>query len=753
MMSADLRTACIGYLVETVAPVLAANKMFTPDRLRAAWDRAASDLLSEMGEGHWQGCLSASALSTATALSALGLYRRATGAGASGTLGWEDWMEEQVRLGRRWLLDQQNADGGWGDTDLSHSNIATTMLAVAALKLSTADSEALHTAIEMDSFRWSATELPADSALVDVAPVLQRACRYVGEQGGIAGLRNRYGKDKTFAVPILANCAMAELVRWQAVSALPFELACVPQKFYRFVQMPVVSYAVPALVAIGQCKFLADPPWNPFLAQLRRLAIPTSLRVLQRMQPASGGYLEAIPLTCFVAMALIHSGRADHAVVLQALEFIRTSFRPEGSWPIDTNLATWVTTLSINALAPAAQGVDAPESDAPCSLGNNLGQVRESVMESVDWPWLLDCQYKEVHPFTGSAPGGWGWSNLSGAVPDADDTPGALLALRSRYTWLQSIDTARPVKDRAAPACVVNDLDANDSERSTQLERIVSSAVAGCRWLLDLQNRDRGWPTFCRGWGRLPFDRSGADITAHAMRALLNWRDVLEQAGELRLVARIDRATGLGLHYLLDCQRADGSWVPLWFGNQDHPEEENPVYGTAKIITALACVANHRNRVAEQMDWPTALRRAVEWMLSQQDESGGWGGGRSIGQTGPRNRGTVDRPTELGNSSVEETGLAVESLIECYPVLRGVTETGADSQPPAVKQNTIHDRVDQSLARGTAWLIRSVECGLHQRSWPIGFYFAKLWYYEKLYPQVFAAAALGRAVNWQQQTG
>ncbi|MEZ6048428.1 MAG: hypothetical protein R3C11_23220 [Planctomycetaceae bacterium] len=39
-------------------------------------------------------------------------------------------------------------------------------------------------------------------------------------------------------------------------------------------------------------------------------------------------------------------------------------------------------------------------------------------------------------------------------------------------------------------------------------------------WLLDLQNRDGGWPTFCRGWGALPFDRSAPDLTAHALRAL-----------------------------------------------------------------------------------------------------------------------------------------------------------------------------------------------------------------------------------------
>src|SRR6185295_19121662 len=44
--------------------------------------------------------------------------------------------------------------------------------------------------------------------------------------------------------------------------------------------------------------------------------------------------------------------------------------------------------------------------------------------------------------------------------------------------------------------------------------------VAGWRWVESLQNADGGFPSFCRGWGTLPFDRSGADLTAHVMRTL-----------------------------------------------------------------------------------------------------------------------------------------------------------------------------------------------------------------------------------------
>jgi len=154
-------------------------------------------------------------------------------------------------------------------------------------------------------------------------------------------------------------------------------------------------------------------------------------------------------------MALIKSGRADHDVVRNGVRFILDSFREEGTWPIDTNLATWNTTLSINALSQFSQGLDEAAS-APAA--------DDSWNATLDW--LLDCQYKTVHPFTGSPPGGWGWSDLSGSVPDADDTPGALLALANLNKHVEF-----------------------DDERK---RKILTAAGDGVRWLLKLQNRDRG---------------------------------------------------------------------------------------------------------------------------------------------------------------------------------------------------------------------------------------------------------------------
>src|SRR5438034_779105 len=127
---------------------------------------------------------------------------------------------------------------------------------------------------------------------------------YMDAKVQIIGLRERYGIDKTFVVPIMTNLALAGLVDWREVDPLPFELACVPQSLYRFVGMPVVSYAIPALVAIGQARYFHAPPRNPLTRALRAIAVQRSLKVLRRMQPESGGYLEATPLTSFVVMSL-----------------------------------------------------------------------------------------------------------------------------------------------------------------------------------------------------------------------------------------------------------------------------------------------------------------------------------------------------------------------------------------------------------------------------------------------------------------
>src|SRR4029077_13141485 len=147
----------------------------------------------------------------------------------------------------------------WGDTVKSVSNISTTMLCRAAI----------HIAGSADRF----------------AEVLRRTDDWLGPRYGKSpeeqaeSVRARYGKDRTFAVPILTTCALAGLVSWKEVQSLPFELACLPQSWFRFLRLHVVSYALPALIAIGQAVYHHRPPWNPVARLIRWLSRKKSLRV------------------------------------------------------------------------------------------------------------------------------------------------------------------------------------------------------------------------------------------------------------------------------------------------------------------------------------------------------------------------------------------------------------------------------------------------------------------------------------------
>ncbi len=627
-------------------------------------------------DGYWEGRLSNSALSTATAVSALSVCLRersndSTTLNATASHETSDVWRKLVEQGAAFLLQSQNEDGGFGDTDRSHSNIATTFLVVAA-------------------WRLAGKEKVYESSI-------RKAEAYLDCHGSWDGLRLRYGRDKTFVVPILSNCALAGMVPWSAVSPLPFEAAALPQSWYRFAQMPVVSYAIPALVAIGQSRFVHAPTRNPVLWLLRKLTLKRTRGVLRRMQPDSGGYLEATPLTSFVLMNLASIGQIDSEVAANCRKFLIDSVQGDGSWPIDTNLATWVTSLAIHGL-----------------LSDSTPQP-EDVVRPKTIDWLLSCQHRKRHPFTGAEPGGWGWTNLSGAVPDADDTPAALLAL---HAWCRQNTHAK------------------------QTERIQSAVAMGIQWLLKLQNRDGGWPTFCRGWGKLPFDRSGADLTAHAIRALSTWshRSEITNRKSTRYYAnKIESAIKRGLRYLRKVQRSDGSWLPLWFGNQDHPEEENSIYGTARILLALGDLAACElgSKSLHQKDMGCALS-GIRYLMSQQNSDGGWGGGVSIRYPSCPSEleSTVSRDTIT--SSIEESSVAIEALSACRILLTKQNACGNDATSHHLSE------LDHAIARSVAWLTCKVRLGDCDTSQPIGFYFAKLWYHERLYPYVFAAAALRR---------
>jgi squalene-hopene/tetraprenyl-beta-curcumene cyclase len=717
------------------------------ERVRLAHKAVRAELLTERtSDGHWLGEVAGSPLATATALSALVL---AHDSDAGATLGnsdsnnsssqdkaaWENIVQgdlsELIVETLHWLARYQNEDGGWGDCLRGRSNLATTLLVQAAFRL---------------------TVVPAG-----YADLIDRVDEYVAAQGGAANLRQRLGKNHVLAAPILANCALAGMVPWRQVPSLPFELACLPPRWRERLKGPLDPLEVPTLVAIGLAKFHHERPRNPLTRVLRNALRTTGLSILESLQAEDGSFLQTIPLTAFVVMSLASVGYQHHQIVHRGVEFLFSSMRADASWPIVPNLAVRNTTLAINSLTArfdllqpahnlAAAGfasqeitaptrMDLPERQtarwhAPTYAEDTLAdstrygetvtdhasfetdhrslptqdiqlQDDQDLLNPACMEWLLSCQTTKRDGITGTPPGGWGWNDSPGALPNSDDTAGALKVLA---TWHRYANAAMG-------------------------ERIERAAQAGIDWLLAVQKEDGGWPAIHGGRSTASYQLSAADPTGHTLQALAAWHRP-ESTGrasqsptreEISREDRIKKAMERGVAFLASVQREDGSFLAMRFGNEYHADAQNPVVGTSCVLMTCAEL--------DRLDTDMASL-AARWLLSAQHAGGGWGPPRApLDYSNTNKNGSSPRRENdalAKNCSIEETALAVTALM---PLANGNSSAA------------------QAVSQGLAWLVDALEQDAQQQPAVIGFYLGRLWYHERLYPLIFAAGALTRAVR------
>jgi len=581
------------------------------ENLQTQFDEISNLLLQKRNaEGYWSGRLSSSALGVAVAITALHFYD------AQGN-------EGEILSGLNWLGQNVNADGGFGDSPESVSNVSTSLLCYSAVKTCSRDNQ-------------------EDSLLLKIGDYLRSQNIDVNSEKLIPAILDFYKTDRTFSVPILTMCALCEVPGCEAFNSipqLPFELSLLPRSFYSMLNLSVVSYAIPALVAVGIAIFRFKKRKNPLMRWIRKASVNKSLALLRKIQPESGGYLEAIPLTAFVCLCLVESGYRDLEVVRDGIAFLKSTQREDGSWPIDIDLSTWVSTLAVK------------------SLRNNVDNVLDSTDKLQITNHFLYIQNKHIHPFNGAQPGGWGWTSHSGSVPDGDDTPGTILALFA-------LNQENP-------------------------EVIKKPVIVGLFWLLQLQNNDGGFPTFSRGWGKLPFDQSCSDLTGHAILAMAKTDHVFGDSMSRKEYSGNKKSFVKALIYLEKHQHQTGFWLPLWFGNQHTADHSNPVYGTARVVSYLnetlgTSLGNEYTVILKLM-----IDRGCQYLLSVQNQDGSWGGAANI------------------PGSIEETALAVTAMVR--------------------------NGYQEECASGIYWLAEKTKSDGLVAS-PIGLYFASLWYDEEMYP-------------------
>lgn len=175
-------------------------------------------------------------------------------------------------------------------------------------------------------------------------------------------------------------------------------------------------------------------------------------------------------------------------------------------------------------------------------------------------------------------PGGWAFEFTNRFYPDIDDSAAVIMALEG-ITLV------------------------NEQQKKAAINRCL-------QWIETMQCKTGGWAAFDidnnQAWlNEVPYgdlkamiDPNSADITAR----------VLEMLGSCNLEMS-DERTAKALNYLYDEQEEDGSWFGRWGVNY--------IYGTSGVLSALAVLHPDKNY--------SQLKRGVSWLLSCQNEDGGWG--------------------------------------------------------------------------------------------------------------------------------
>lgn len=196
--------------------------------------------------------------------------------------------------------------------------------------------------------------------------------------------------------------------------------------------------------------------------------------------------------------------------------------------------------------------------------------------------WLLDKQILETRGDWSvknkkAKPGGWAFEFENDYFPDIDDTI-EVLTLLHHY-----------------------DLNTDRLQKAFDL---------GVQWLLSMQSKNGGWAAFdvdntLSLVNQIPFSDHGACLdppTADITGRMIEFLALLGYQKEHPILKR-------ALKFLFEEQVECGAWDGRWGVNY--------LYGTWCALQGLAAIG-------EDLTQP-AVRKAVDWLKSQQNSDGGWG--------------------------------------------------------------------------------------------------------------------------------
>ncbi len=531
-----------------------------PERLALAVRRSQGYLLSQQhAEGFWVGELEANTTLTSEYV----LFRH--------LLGHVDDVRQQKCV--RYLLSQQQEDGGWNLYYGGPSELSTTIEAYFAMRV--------------------AGVSPQEAAL-------QRARQCILAQGGIT-------KSRVFTKIFLALFGQYD---WRGIPMIPPEIIFLPRSFYinvyefsswsRSVIVPLsIIFAKKPLCTLSPEfnieELFLEPPgpsrhamplrergfnWGTFFTLLdsflkiserytsqvvREAAMRRAEQWTLEHQDQTGDWGGIMPAMMNSVLALVSLGYPLHAPpVAKGLEAIeRFGIETSDTFRLQSCVSpVWDTVLSVTALADSG-----------------LPRTHTALRKAMQW--VISKQVRREGDWKvknrRGQPGGWAFEFNNDFYPDNDDTAAVLIALHKA----------------GLP----------DEEKGDVLQR-------GLHWLLSMQCDDGGWGAFDVNnnkaiLNKIPFadlesmlDPSTSDLTGRA----------LELLGHIGF-PRTHRIVKQALRFIQNDQKPDGSWYGRWGVNY--------IYGTCHVLCGL-------RSVGESMEQPY-IQRAVRWLMAHQNADGGWG--------------------------------------------------------------------------------------------------------------------------------
>ncbi len=433
---------------------------------------------------------------------------------------------------------------------------------------------------------------------------MQRARRAIIEAGGAEAAN-------VFTRILLA---LYGVIPWRAVPMMPVEITLLPEWFP--FHLSKVSYwartVIVPLLVLNARRPVAKNPRGVRIDELFR-GKPSDARMLPRAPHQSRGWFSVFRALDTVLRAVdgLFPKATRERAIDAAVAFVDERLNGEDGlgaiFPAMANAVMMYETLGYAADHPnraiARASIEkllvVGEEEAYCQpclspvwdtslaahalLETGLPRAEQAAERGLQWLrplQILDVRGDWISRRPHVRPGGWAFQYANPHYPDVDDTAVVAMAM-----------------DRAAQVTGSN---------------VDREAIARAReWIVGMQSSDGGWGAFepentHYHLNNIPFSDHGALLDPPTADVSGRCLSMLAQLGEMP--GNSDPARR-AYDYLLNEQESDGSWYGRWGMNY--------IYGTWSVLCAL-------NAVGMPHDDPR-IRRATQWLVSIQNDDGGWG--------------------------------------------------------------------------------------------------------------------------------